>query len=156
MLRSLARVLPLLLLAMLGGEAHAGDAEIRALWSELDAAWNARDVERFSALYTDDASLLFIDGGQSLEGRVTIHANFSEQFARTPPGLSHHTTLGGIRPVADGIALADGAVEIHRAEPGTQDTPVVVRRFAIFALMRDAGRTWRIDTLRVYPLGDAP
>jgi hypothetical protein len=102
MLRSLARVLPLLLLAMLGGEAHAGDAEIRALWSELDAAWNARDVERFSALYADDASLLFIDGGKSLEGRVTIHANFSEQFARTPPGLSHHTTLGGIGPVATG------------------------------------------------------
>lgn len=156
MLRSLVRCLPLVLLAMLAGQAHAGDAAVRALWSELDAAWNARDVERFSGLYTEASSFVFVDRDQALEGRDAIREHFAVQFPRTPPAFSHHTTIDQTRPVADGIVVADGRVEVRRADPDAQGAPAVFRRFAIFALMRQAGQAWQIDALRVYQLGDEP
>lgn len=153
--RFLFRCLPLLLLAMPGSPAHASDAAVRALWSELDAAWNARDAERFSARYTEASSFVFVDGEQAFEGREAIRGNFSTQFARTPPGISHRTSISGTRAIADGIRVADGRVEILRTDPDAGGAPVVVRRFAIFALMRqEAVEAWRIDALRVYPLGD--
>jgi uncharacterized protein (TIGR02246 family) len=154
MLRSFVRCLPLLLLAMLGGQVHASDAAVRALWSELDAAWNARDVERFSALYTGTSSFVFVGGEQAFEGRKAIHEHFSTQFSRTPPEFSHRTTISETRTVVDGVSIADGLVEILRTDPAAEDGPVVFRRFAIFALMRQAGQAWQIDVLRVYQLGD--
>jgi uncharacterized protein (TIGR02246 family) len=126
-----------------------GDAKVLAVWAEIDAAWNARDVERFSELYTEDSSFLFVDRRQGLEGRDAIHANFAAQFPRTPPELSHRTTISDTRTITDGVMTADGVVEILQTLPGS-DQPELIRTFAIFALMRQVDGEWRIDALRVY------
>lgn len=140
-------------LATLGAPLQAGgveaDAGVLATWAEIDAAWNARDAERFSGLYTEDSSFLFVDRRQRFEGRDAIHANFSAQFPRMPPELSHRTTISDTRTVTDGVMTADGVVEILQTVPGSGE-PALIRTFAIFALMRQVDDEWRIDALRVY------
>ena len=127
-------------------------AAIQQIWADVDAAWNARDASRFSALYTDDASFEFVDQRQSISGREAIRRHFENQFPRTAAEFSHHTRISATRRIADGAVAADGVVEIKRAPTDRSAAPSVVRTFAIYAVMVSAGDTWRIDSLRIYQM----
>lgn len=131
--------------------ARAADA-VRSVWSTLDSAWNQRDAERFSDLFTPHASFAFMDRGQSFETREAIHRRFAEQFPQIGPDVSHHTMLHDIRLIGPDIQAVDGTVEILRTatEPNTE--PAVLRTFAIFAVMLQTEQRWRIHLLRAYQL----
>ena len=124
-------------------------AAIRAVWADLDAAWNARDAARFSAFYADDASFEFVDRGQTIDGREAIRRHFEDQFPRTAPDISHHTRIRATRAIADGVVAADGVVQIRRTPADGAGSPAVLRTFAIYAVMIRTGDTWRIDSLRI-------
>jgi uncharacterized protein (TIGR02246 family) len=136
--------------------AEAGEpadaAALRSLWSTLDAMWNARDAERFGALFTADSSFGFVDRDQSLESRATIRRHFAEQFATFAPDLRHRTSVGRIRVVAAGVRTADGKVEILRLGSAQAPEPSVLKTFAIFAVMLQTTEGWRIRVLRAYEL----
>jgi uncharacterized protein (TIGR02246 family) len=136
------------------GESTDGPA-VRALWSTLDQSWNARDAERFGQLFTEDASFGFVDRGQSLESRATIHEHFTEQFRVSSPELRHRTRVHDVRPVSPDVVAMDGTVEILRSEPGPGERHSVLRTFAIFAVMLRADDNWNIRALRVYQLPPA-
>lgn len=137
----------------LGGS--SGHSAIRAVWSQVDAAWNARDAERFSRLFADDASFRFVQRGQSLDGRATIFEHFRERFPRYAADLRHQTRINGIHPIAPGVFTADGKVEILRLAAGDDAAPAVLRTFAIFAVMSGEDEDWIIRALRIYPLAPA-
>ena len=128
------------------------DAAVRSTWSTLDAMWNARDAERFSALFTADSSFGFVDRGQSLESRATIRQHFAGQFAKFGPDLRHRTSIDQVRVVAADVRTADGKVEILRNETGQRPEPAVLKTFAIFAVMLRTAEGWRIRVLRAYEL----
>lgn len=158
------------MLPIIGYLGHAADASprwqatmssssdstaIHAFWSTLDRTWAARDADRFSQYFTEDASFAFLDRGRWLETRATIHQYFTEQFRSQRPDLRHATKVDAIRPIAEQVVAVDGEVEI--LEDGARDaTPTVLRRLAITAVMvRDAG-AWRIHLLRAYPSPATP
>lgn len=146
-------IIPLLLVLSCGAVHAAGtpdDAAVRAVWSEIDATWNARDVDGFSRLYTEDSSFVFVDRRQAFAGRDEIHRHFSAQFPQTPLEFSHHATINETRVIAEGVMTADGVVEIFRAPPEGDGEPTLFRTFAIFALMVKDGDEWLIDALRIY------
>ena len=128
------------------------DAAVRSIWSTLDAMWNARDAERFSALFTVDSSFGFVDRGQSLESRATIRQHFAGQFAKLAPDLLHRTSVHQVRVIADDVITADGKVEILRDGSGKSPEPAVLKTFAILAVMLQTTEGWRIRVLRVYEL----
>ncbi|MGH9379556.1 MAG: SgcJ/EcaC family oxidoreductase [Thermoanaerobaculia bacterium] len=130
----------------------ANDAAVRSLWSTLDAAWNERDARRFSDLFTVDATFVFVDRRQALEGRATIRELFEERFPQFADDLRHLTTVGRIHTVAPDVLTVDGGVEILRLGPGEGTEPATVRTFAIFAVMLRTPEGWRIRALRVYQL----
>lgn len=137
--------------------ANDDGAQIRQLWSTLDSLWNGRDAAGFSELFTPDASFVFVDRRQSLDGRAGILDFFSGQFPARAPELRHRTTVMGISDIAPGVHAVDGTVEILRVEPGTSAQPVVLRTFAIFAVMGRHADGWSISLLRIFamPDGDA-
>lgn len=114
--------------------------------------WNARDAERFGALFTADSSFVFVDRGQSLESRATIRRHFAEQFAKFAPDLRHRTSVGRIRAVAPDVRTVDGKVEILRFGSAQGPEPSVLKTFAIFAVMLQTTEGWRIRVLRAYEL----
>ena len=128
------------------------DAALRSTWSTLDAMWNARDAERFSALFTTDSSFGFVDRGQSLESRATIHQHFAGQFAKFGPDLRHRTSIEQVRVIAADVHTVDGKVEILRNGNGQRPEPAVLKTFAIFAVMLRTTEGWRIRLLRAYEL----
>lgn len=134
------------------GGASSDSLAIRSLWSTLDAMWNKRDAEQFSDLFAVDASFEFVDRGQSLESRATIHQHFADQFPKFAPDVRHLTSVRQIRVIAPDVRTVDGKVEILRNSPGESAKPVVLRTFAIFAVMFRTGEGWSIRVLRAYEL----
>lgn len=125
-------------------------AALRAVWSTLDAAWNQRDVQRFSSLFTDDGSFVFVDRDDWLGGREAIQERFAVQFPKTPPDLRHLTEVQRYRMIAPDVAAIDGTVAVLR--PVDDAEPAILRSFAIFAVMVQEKEEWKIRDLRIYQL----
>lgn len=129
---------------------EAGEAAVRSLWSTLDATWNARDAQRFGDLFTADATFVFVDRRQSLEGRATIRERFEERFPQLGDDLRHRTTVHRIHTVRPDVLAVDGGVEILRLGLAEGTEPATLRTYAIFAVMLRTPEGWRIRALRVY------
>lgn len=130
------------------------EAAVGALWSTLDGSWNERDAERFSDVFTEDASLEFVNRAPALEGRAAILRHFAEQFPTFPPDLRHQTSVLRVRPIASTALAIDGKVEILRVSAVSGENPALFRTFSIFAVMRETTQGWRIQMLRAYQLSD--
>lgn len=130
-------------------------AAICETWSQVDAAWNARDAERFSRLFAEDVTFRFVQRRQSLDGRTTILEHFTERFPRFAPDLRHRTRISTVDAVAPGVFTADGKVEIQRHAGDGGAAPTVLRTFAIFAVMSGKDENWSIRSLRIYELSPA-
>jgi len=126
-----------------------GDA-LAALVQELDAAWNARDADRFSAVFTEDGSFQFPVEGLALRGREDIRRHYAQQFASFPPELRHVTTTGESDAIGPGVVAVDFEVEILGTDPntGAAQAPVAHYRGLGVGVHTDSG--WRIRVARVY------
>jgi uncharacterized protein (TIGR02246 family) len=135
----------------------ADRAAIAATWTELDAAWAARDVGRITRLFTEDAILAFLPGERRLEGRPAIRAHFATQFAGQAPELRHVTEVRQIQPLASGLAFVDAQVRVLRTHEDGDAAPDVLRTFNVFAVMAaEAPERWGIRSVRAHllPAGD--
>jgi uncharacterized protein (TIGR02246 family) len=138
--------------AQAAAEDSSAESALRTFWSAIDVAWNERDAERFSELFTEDASLEFVDRGVSLEPRTAIHEHFAERFPGFAPDLRHLTTVRDSRVIAPDLRTLDGRVEILRIESDESTAPTVLRTFSIFAVMARSEEGWRVRALRIYQL----
>ena len=134
----------------------AADAQASSLWAALDDAWNARDAARFSQLFTDDASLRFVDRDYSLEGRAAILRHFTDQFARQAPDLRHASSAREARLIAPGLVGVDADIAILRLGTDNETEPAIVRKFEVFALMNESADGWCFQVLRAYQLRTEP
>jgi uncharacterized protein (TIGR02246 family) len=141
--------------AQVAREGPSPDSAIRAVWSMVDAMWNARDAERFSHLFTEDAGFEFVDRRESLESRSAIHQSFAERFPQFAPDLRHLTTVQDIRRITPDVHAVTGSVEILRLGADDRAEPTVLRSFVIFAVMLRTGEGFRIHILRAYQLPEA-
>jgi len=130
----------------------ADSAAVKALWSSLDWAWNARDAEKFSRIFTEDVSFEFVDRGQALDSRTAVLEHFTERFPGFAPELRHRTNIRQTLSIAPDVFGADGIVEIQRMATDAGVVPVVLRTFAVFAVMAREADGLRIRTLRIYAL----
>lgn len=71
----------------------------------------SRDIDRFVALYTEDASFVYPDGREA-KGAAAIRERQAVVFAAKPPSPSPQSMIAGERCVAVELAakLPDGAV----------------------------------------------
>lgn len=76
---------PAALRAQIQAVSQADRAALGAVVQELDAARNARDAARFSAVFAEDGSLAFPVEGVALRGREEIRRHYATLFPALSP-----------------------------------------------------------------------
>ncbi|MEW9836563.1 SgcJ/EcaC family oxidoreductase [Mesorhizobium marinum] len=105
---------------------------VEALLAEWIAAFNAHDLDRHMALYTE-AALLFGSVDELQRGRDAIRA----YFGRRPPGVRVRSyPMPEVREVAPGVAVTAGHVDFA---DGDQPSPYRMT----WVLVREGG-DWKI------------
>ena len=129
---------------------------LAAVVQELDAAWNARDAARFSAIFAEEGNFQFPVEGIALRGRDEIRRHYARQFTTFPPDLRHVTKIGESDLIGPGILAVDFEVDIlgTDSKTGTAQTPLVHYRGLGVGLRTESG--WRIRLARVYPVVKLP
>ncbi len=121
-------------------------------WNELDAAWNARDPQRFTQVFANDATLKFVDRQLIRDGGDAILRNFELQFPKTPPAYSHHSKIHRFSALPGGSLLAEGRVEVMRMNADDPPAAEIYRAFDVAAVMTVTAEGWQIRALYVYLL----
>jgi uncharacterized protein (TIGR02246 family) len=124
------------------------EAAIRALEAAYDAAWNADDIEALCVLLTPDVVVIDPFGGVT-EGREEVRRFFRSLFQSGASGSTHTSRIGGIRFVADDVALVDAQATIEGLRlPWNEAGEPVVHSFTD-VVVRDRD-VWRISQVRAY------
>ena len=122
---------------------------LAALVQELDSAYNARDAERFSAIFAEDANFQFAIEGLTLHGRDEIKRHFAKQFAALPP-MRHVTTTGETDAITSGILAVDVQVDILAADPTTGLAQSLLSHYNGLGVGIRTDLGWRIRLVRLY------
>ncbi|HTY61766.1 MAG TPA: SgcJ/EcaC family oxidoreductase [Acidobacteriota bacterium] len=138
-----------------GQSTTSADREaLAAVVQELDAAYNAQDAARFSAVFAEDSNFQFPIEGIMLRGRNEIRQHFARQFATHPP-LRHVTTTGDIDVIRPGILAVDIQVDIQSIDPKTRAAQTLFHYDGLgLGIQTDSG--WRIRLVRLYPGAKRP
>jgi uncharacterized protein (TIGR02246 family) len=127
---------------------------LAAVVHELDAAYNAQDAARFSAVFAEDGNFQFPVEGIALRGRDEIRQHFAKQFATLPP-LRHVTTTGETDVIDPGILAVDVQVDILAIDPKTGAAQTLFHYDGLgLGIRTDSG--WRIRLVRLYPVAKRP
>jgi uncharacterized protein (TIGR02246 family) len=145
MLRVFFVSLSLILVALpTSGEAGQPEAELRAIVTDLDARWNARDANSMSRLFTENTDFR-IYGTRQYRGRHEFRQHYETAFAKMTPNVRHATTLETIRHIAPDMAVMDGEVTVtDSSDPNFQ-----TRRYHYTALAIRGPDGWQFDVFRV-------
>lgn len=135
-----------------GGDGAEHDAAT-ALWTAIDAAWNARDAERFAALFVEDAMMVFFDRDQTLAGRDAIAEEFTGRFPTIAPPYAHLSEVTRVRAVSHGVLAVDSTVDVVRRPAEPDAAPEPFRSFRVFSILTHGhdGDGWRFQEMRIYP-----
>jgi uncharacterized protein (TIGR02246 family) len=118
---------------------------------ELDAAWNARDAARFSAVFADDGNFQFPGEGIALRSREEIRHHYAKLFPTLPSDLRHVTTTGEVNAIGPGILAIDIEVSILGADPKTGMAQALLFHYRGMGLGVRTASGWCIRLARVYP-----
>jgi uncharacterized protein (TIGR02246 family) len=121
-----------------------------AVIQEIDAAYNAQDAARFSAVFAEDGNFLFPVEGTALHGRDEIRRHFARQFATLPP-MRHVTKAGEIDVIAPGLLAVDIQVDILSADPKSGTAQTLLFHYNGVSLGVRTNSGWRIRLVRLYP-----
>lgn len=131
-------------------ESSSDAAALHAVWATLDAAWNQREPEKFSRLFSENAE--FFGLKTPLVGRSAIYQHFAEQFPQYAAHARHATRVGATHPIAADVMLVDAHVDILGPGPAGAAELVPLQQFVVFAAMLRTPEGWRIRWLRVSQL----
>jgi uncharacterized protein (TIGR02246 family) len=126
------------------------EAEIRAIESRYDEAWNRSDPDGLTEHLADDA-LVINPRGEALRGRAAFRSVMAEALAGQFAGSRHASTIHRVELVAPDVALVDGEAQVT----GLRDNgPALAHAFTDVFVRRD-GR-WVIAAIRAYVFSAAP
>ena len=130
---------------------HPEDAEIRAVYAEYLAGWNAHSAARQAATLADDADVVGFDGTPH-HGRLQFAADLRRIFAdHAPPPYAG--TVRSVRAMGEETAVLT-AIAGMPAPDGTLHPDLVAVHTVV--LVKD-GRRWKIGVFAATPaLRSAP
>ena len=123
---------------------------VAAVVRELDAAWNARDAARFSAVFAQEGSFEFPVEGIRLRGRDEIRRHYAEKFPTFTPELRHVTTTRALDVILPGLLAVDFEVDILGPDPKSGKTQTSLVHYAGVGLGVRTDLQWHIRLARVY------
>jgi uncharacterized protein (TIGR02246 family) len=128
---------------------------LAAVVQEIDAAYNAQDADRFSAVFAEDGNFQFPVEGIALHGREEIRRHFVGQFATLPP-MRHVTTPGDIDVIVPGLMAVDIQVDILSADTKAGNAQALLFHYMGLGLGVRTDSGWRIRLVRLYPAVKRP
>jgi uncharacterized protein (TIGR02246 family) len=149
-------VLALLLASLNACRPHVSGATssdrkaVAAVMKEIDAAYNAQDAARFSAVFAEDGNFEFPVEGIALHGRDEIRRHFADQFATLPP-MRHVTKAGEMDVIVLGVLAVDIQVDILSTDPKTGAAQTLLFHYNGLGLGVLTKSGWRIRWVRLYP-----
>lgn len=122
--------------------APAGEQPVRDRLAAYAKAYNAHNAAGLVESFTDDASLVDLDGG-IVRGKEAIGTQFAAGFAES---LSYtlETTVDSIRFLTPDVAQVEGLAKFTAA-----DSSPVRHRFVLLAVKKD--QAWKIAEIRDLP-----
>ena len=123
---------------------------VAAVVKELDAAWNARDAARFSAVFSEDGNFQFPVEGISLRGRDAIQNHYGKLFTTLPPDLRHVTTAGELNVIGPSLLAVDIDVRILGPDPKTGTAQALLSHYRGLGIGVRTDSGWRVRLARVY------
>jgi uncharacterized protein (TIGR02246 family) len=126
--------------------AAAADAGERALRDRLDVyakAYNAHNAAGVADLFTDDATLVDLDGG-TVRGKEAIGAQFAAGFAESS-SYTLEPTIDSIRFLTPDVAQVEGLAKFTAANASPTQN-----RFVLLAVRKD--QAWKIAEIRDLPV----
>ena len=128
---------------------EADRVALERLAAENDAAWDRKDVAAILKQYAAGGTLRVGPAAKMEKGEEEIRTFFQASFARRADGFRHVTELRNIEMIAPGIAMADAHVRVERADGNGW---ALVREFSNNSLAVREGKTWKLHSVRAYPL----
>ncbi|MFC5835584.1 SgcJ/EcaC family oxidoreductase [Nonomuraea insulae] len=113
------------------------EQEIRALFADLEDAWNRGDGDAYGACFTEDAGYTtFV--GTVYRGRADLISGHRALFGSVLKGTRMFNEVTGIHFYGPGVAVVTGRGEVSRKRPGR------LAKVQTYTLVREAGGRWRI------------
>ena len=128
------------------------DAEVRALLQKLSDAFNAHDIQAFTALWADDGHLINPRGVQA-QGREELARVVGHDMGTLLQGSTSRFTLERTREISPTAIWLDATDQVTNATlPGGQRGPMTLHLSAL--VMQRDGR-WLIVEARPYSFSPA-
>lgn len=147
--------------AQVGGSGTAGpgttskaqlEQQVRDQTRKYEQAWNQQDVQGMASQYTNDATMLMLDGTQA-QGKQQITQTIRKDFGQGGDlqGSRVSLTVEGVQMIAPDMALIDLRQTITpvRMQPGTGGAAPQQLHNVIVAVKQ--GEVWKIKALRILP-----
>src|SRR5579862_1876920 len=113
--------------------------EIRAMLKNSEAAWNRGDLPAFASDYEDSPETTFIGKEVTHGGQQAILERYRAHYpTRESMGTLSFSEIA-VRPLAEGLVLADGKYELKRTAAGGGDAS---GRFTL--VIRRTAKGWKI------------
>lgn len=113
------------------------EQDIRALFADLEAAWNRGDGDAYGACFTEDASYTtFV--GTVYRGRADLASGHQALFSGVLKGTRMVNEITEIRFYGPGVAVVTGRGEVSKKRPGK------LAKVQTYTLVREADGRWRI------------
>ena len=122
--------------------AAAGEQALRDRLAAYAKAYNAHNAAGLVETFTDDATLVDLDGG-TVRGKEAIGAQFAAGFAESS-SYTLEPTIDSIRFLTPDVAQVEGLAKFTAAD----DSPIQ-NRFILLAVRKD--QAWKIAEIRDLP-----
>lgn len=125
--------------------------QIEQLVQQNDRAIQKGDVEKFSAHFTEDATLVN-PIGHTLEGQAEIREQYTKDFEGVLDDTTAVTTITTLRPIAPGVILLD-AERVLRG-PNLPSGPGEPLKVHLTGILEKSGEGFRIADARSFTFLD--
>ncbi len=126
--------------------AGPADAAIKERLAGIVKAYNARNAAGLSDFFTDDATLVDVDGSV-VQGKKAITAHYATGFAQ-PSNYSVESTVDSIRSITADVAQVEGATKLT-----APNEPSILSRFVSLVVKKD--NIWKVVEIRDLPSPEA-
>jgi uncharacterized protein (TIGR02246 family) len=122
------------------------DAEIRKLYADFAAAWNAHDPKKMASFWTLDGDLVEPDG-MVAKGRAEVEKHFVDEQATAMKDSELKLVIDSVWFVTGDVALVDGSyVVLNAKDPNGQ--PLSPRKGLVSAVVLHEDDTWHVAASR--------
>lgn len=124
----------------------AHEKEIRQLYAEFTAAWNAHDPKKMASFWTVDGDLIEPDG-MVAKGRGEVEKHFAEEQSTAMKESELKLVVDSVWFVTWDVALVDGSyVVLNARDPNGQ--PLPPRKGLVTAVVLHEGDQWHVAASR--------